>query len=256
MSLLSEPNPLHPAEPVGIVTPDSDDIPRPFLSHFDDLRASIIRAFIGWITGVAVVYAFFPRLLPLLMRPPVNKLVFTSPIEPFITQVKISMIGGLVAAFPWILYQAWRFVGPGLKAGERNILRRLIIPSYALFLAGGSIGLFVAAPIGLKFLLSYKTDYLIPYITLSAYLGYLSYLMLGLGLLFQLPIVLYIIVTMGFVKRETLSHYRRHVFLALLIVAACISPSPDISGQLLVAMPAYLLYEVSILVLWLTRPKS
>lgn len=251
MSLLVDPADS-PAEP-EIVDVDSSDLPKPLLSHLDDLRVCIIRAFTGWIAGVGIVYALFPRLLPLLIRPPVDKLVFTSPMEPFITQVKLSMIGGFVATFPWILLQTWRFVAPGLKPTERKALRGLIVPSYLLFLTGGSIGLFVAAPVGLRFLLSYKTDYLIPYITLSAYLGYLSYLMLGLGFLFQLPIVLYIVVAIGLVRRETLSRYRRHVFLGLLIVAACISPSPDISGQLLVAIPAYLLYELSILVLWLTR---
>lgn len=211
---------------------------------------------VGWLVGAGVAYALFPKILPLLIRPPVEKLVFTSPIEPFIIQMKLSALLGFAAGLPWILYQIWRFVSPGLKPTERSVLRGLIWPSYALFLAGGTLGWAVAAPLGLRFLMSYQTSYLIPYITISAYLGYLSYLVLGLGLLFQLPIVLFVLVSIGIIRRETLSHYRRHVFLGLLILAACISPSPDISGQLLVAMPAYLLYELSIFVLWLAAPKK
>lgn len=206
--------------------------------------------------GTCAAYALFPWIMPLLIRPPVEKLVFTSPMEPFIVQMKLSAVLGFAATLPWILYQLWRFVAPGLKPTERKALRHLIWPAYALFLAGGSLGWAVAAPIGLRFLMSFQTSYLIPYITLSSYLGYLSFLVLGTGLVFELPIVLFVLVSIGLVKRETLGHYRRHVFLGLLIVAAIITPSPDISGQLLVAIPAYLLYEVSILALWLSRPKK
>jgi len=234
----------------------SDDPPRPLLSHLDDLRSCIVRAAAGWFAGTCLAYAAFPKILPLLIRPPIEKLVFTSPMEPFLVQMKLSAVLGFGATLPWIMYQSWRFVAPGLKPGERGALRSLIWPSYALFLAGGALGLAVAAPLGLRFLLSFQTSYLVPYITLSSYLGYVSFLVFGTGFVFQLPIVLFVLVSIGLVKRETLRRYRRHVLLGLLVVAAVITPSPDITGQLLVALPAYLLFELSMLVLWLGGPRK
>lgn len=172
--------------------------------------------------------------------------------EPFFAQMKVSLIGGIILAFPWILYQAGAFVSIGLRREERRWLFRLIPASYALFLVGGAIGLFGAGPIGLKFLMAYSTPRLVPYITISAYLGYLSYLTLGLAILFQLPIALFVLASLGVLRLSTLTRHRRHAFLAMLIVAAAVTPGPDIFSQLLIALPTYLLYELSILFVWLS----
>lgn len=224
-----------------------DDPPRPLLEHLEDLRTCLIRSLVGWGAATFAAYALYPKFLPLLIRPPITRLVFTSPIEPFFTQMKVSLIGGVVLAFPWLLYQAGKFVSVGLRPEERRWLFRLIPGSYLLFLAGAALGLFVAGPIGLKFLLAFSTPQLEPYITLSSYLGYLSYLTLGLGLLFQLPIVVFVLASLGLLKLATLTQYRRHAVLGILVAAALITPGPDIFSQVLIAIPTYLLYELSIL---------
>ncbi len=205
----------------------------------------------GWATATIVAYALYPQLLPVLLRPPIQSLVYTSPVEPFFAQVKVSMVAGILLAFPWMLYQAIAFVSIGLKPQERLWVIRLIPASYALFLAGGAVGLFIIGPIGLKFLMAYSTSYLVPYITLNAYLGYLAYLTLGLAVLFQLPIVLFVLAALKLLRLETLTRHRRQVFLGLLILAAIVTPGPDIFSQVLVAVPAYLLYELSIAAVWL-----
>ena len=159
----------------------------PLLEHLAELRTRLIRSLTGWFAATVLAYALYPKFLPLLIRPPVHQLVFTSPLEPFFMQVKVSMIGGIVLAFPWVLYQACSFVAIGLKERERRWLFRLLPASYLLFVLGGSIGLFFAGPLSMRFLLSFATPQLVPYITIGSYLGYLSYITLGLGVLFQLP---------------------------------------------------------------------
>lgn len=235
------------AEPEVILDP-----PRPLLEHLEELRERLISALSGWGLATLVAYAAYPKLLPHLIRPPVTQLVFTSPVEPFFAQCKVSLVGGILLAFPWVLYQAWRFASIGLRREERGWLLRLIPASYALFLLGGSIGLFGVGPMGLKFLMSYSTPQLVPYITLNSYLGYLSYLTLGLAILFQLPVALFVMATLNLLSLSTLTQYRRHAFLGILVASAVITPSPDVFGQLLVALPTYLLYELSIFFVWLS----
>lgn len=235
------------AEPEVVADP-----PRPLVEHLEELRTRLIHALAGWGAATVVAFILYPKFLPLLIRPPITQLAFLSPVEPFFAQMKVSFIGGIILAFPWLLYQAGAFVSIGLKAEERRWLFRLIPASYLLFLAGGALGLFGAGPIGLKFLMAYSTPQLVPYITLNSYLGYLSYLTLGLGILFQLPIVVFVLATLGFLRLATLRYYRRHAALGLLIAAAAITPGPDIFSQLLIALPAYALYELSILFVWLS----
>ena len=231
------------------------DKPRPLVEHLEELRARLIRALLGWSAATGVAFWLYPRLLPLIIRPPVTRLVFTSPVEPFFMQMKVAMVGGIILAFPWLLYQASAFVSIALKPREKRWLFRLIPASYLLFLTGGAIGLFGAGPIGMRFLLAYATPQLVPFITLNAYVGYLTYLTLGLAVLFQLPIVLFLLATLGVLKLGTLTYYRRHVFLGILIVAAAITPGPDIFSQLLVTIPTYILYELSILAIWIRGRK-
>lgn len=224
-----------------------EDLPKSLWEHLEELRSRILYSLAGCLLGSLVVYYYYPVILAWLIRPPIEKLIFTSPMEPFFAQVKLSLAGGFVLAYPWVFYHAWAFVSIALKPKERMLLFRILPVSYVLFLLGGSLGLFVIGPLGLKFLLSFSSEYLLPYITVNSYLSYMAYLSLGSGILFQLPIVLYILSLMGIVTAPFLVHYRRHVFIGILLTAALITPSPDIFGQVLIAIPAYLLYELSIL---------
>jgi sec-independent protein translocase protein TatC len=229
-----------------------EDVPKPLWEHLDELRKRLLLALGGWFVTTAVAWAYSQRILDWIVRPPVTKLVFTSPAEPFLALIKTSIYAGLVVAFPWVSWQVWAFIKPGLKENERRWVTSLVVPSYALFLLGCAVGFYGAGPVGLKFLMSFATEKLQPYISLNAYLGYIAYLSLGCGILFQLPIVLWLLAKIGIIDAGTLSKYRRHVFLGILIAAAAITPSPDISGQVLITLPTYVLYELSILVVRLT----
>lgn len=224
----------------------SIDVPRPVVEHLTDLRSCLIKAILGCLAASAAGYAYFDALLALLIRPPIEKLAFLSPMEPFFVRIKLAFVVGLIGSFPWLLYQAWVFAAPGLKPRERSVCLKMIPFAYVLFLAGGSLGLFVAAPLGLQFLLSFSNKYLVPYVTVGAYLDYLAYLTLGMGALFQLPIVLFAMSLLGLMSSERLGKYRRHVLLGILVLVAIITPGPDLFGQVLLAVPTYLLFELSI----------
>lgn len=232
------------------------DPPLSLSLHLRELRSRVLKALAGWGACAAAAYAAFPGLLYLLLRPPVVRLVYQSPTEPFFAQIRLSCIAGLLVAFPWLLYQAWAFVAPALRPPERRGLLRLIPAAYALFLLGGGLGLFAVAPAGLRFLLSYSTPTLEPYITISAYLGYLGSIALGMAVLFQLPVALYALALAGLARPEPLAHYRRHIFLGLLIASAALTPGPDVYSQLLLAVPAYLLFELSLLAMRLAGWRS
>lgn len=236
-----------PAAPPAAPPDVSLDAPRPVVEHLSDLRSCLFKAVVGCLAASALGYANFDRLLALLIRPPIEKLAFLSPMEPFFARIKLAFVAGLLISFPWLLYQAWVFAAPGLKARERSVCLRLIPAAYLLFLAGAAMGLFVAAPLGLKFLLSFSNQYLVPYVTLGAYLDYLAYLTLGMGALFQLPIVLFGMAMLGLMSSERLGRYRRHVLLGILVLVAVITPGPDLFGQILLAGPTYLLFELSII---------
>lgn len=233
-----------------------EDVQLSIWEHLDELRKRLVWALGGWLAATAVAWTYAPDILRYLVRPPVERLVFNSPTEPFLAHVKVALVAGFVAAFPWIGWQAWLFVSPGLKENERRWAGLVLLPSYLLFLAGCALGFFGAGPIGLKFLLSFSSELLQPYIGLDNYLRYMTYLSLGTGVLFQLPVVLFLLSKMGIVSASSLGSYRRHVFVGLLVAAALLTPGPDVVGQLLVCLPAYALYELSILVVRLTSRRA
>ena len=117
-----------------------EDLSLTLTEHLDDLRTRIIRALVGWLVLTAAAWSVSDRLLQFLIRPPIERLVFLSPVEPFFALIKVSLAAGFIAAFPWVAYQAWAFVSPGLKPAERKWFVILIGPSYMLFLGGCALG--------------------------------------------------------------------------------------------------------------------
>lgn len=224
------------------------DLPRALGEHIEELRSRLLVCLAAWLACSATAYAFSPRVLELLVRPPVEKLVFLTPTEPFFAILKLSLALGLLAALPLWLHQAWGFVSIGLEPGERRTLLSLLPPAYALFLLGTVFGLKVLVPLSMRFLMSFQGPQLVPYLGLSSYLGFVATLSLGTGLLFQLPVAMAVLSSLGLVSWKTLSAHRKHAFLALLILAALLTPGPDVVSQLALALPAYLLFEISVLV--------
>jgi sec-independent protein translocase protein TatC len=175
----------------------------------------------------------------------------------FSTHIMVSIVAGFILAFPFVLYQMWAFLKPGLKQKERNSARGVVFFSSLLFFSGILFGYFVIAPLSLQFLGSYRvSDEVISSIKLGSYISTLVSITLSAGLVFQLPIVVYFLTKIGLVTPEFLKQYRKHALVAVLILAAIITP-PDITSQILVALPIMVLYEVSILLsIWVIKKQE
>lgn len=222
------------------------DVARPLIDHLLEIRrrllwcgASVaVFSVIGWYTFDGLLHRLIARVGPLY---------YLTPTEAFATQFKMAVLLGTFLSAPVILYHLWRFVGLALTVGEKQIFQRALPFSYLLFLLGVCFGWTTVVPLGLRFLSGFHTPGLLPMWSVSACLEFALWTSGGLGVLFQLPVVLSLLASWGFVTAETLGRYRRHALLILLVVSAVVTPGPDVLSQLLLSAPAYALYELSIL---------
>lgn len=181
-------------------------------------------------------------------------MVFLSPTEAFSSRLKLTLILALVLGAPVLIYHLWRFVGVALTVSERRVVLGALPVSYLLFAAGAALGWFLIVPAGLRFLLSFSSATLRPSLSVEACVGFALWTSFGLGVLFQLPVVVGALAHWGFVRAASLSHYRRHAILIILIVAAILTPGPDIFSQLLLAAPTYALFEISVVLARFLEP--
>ncbi len=166
----------------------------------------------------------------------------------FTMHILVSFVTGIIAAFPYILFEVWRFVKPALKKGEASYARGLVFWGSFLFLFGVSFGYYLITPLSVQFLGGYRvSDLVLNQISLKSYISTVTTITLACGLLFQLPIVVYFLSKVGIVTPQLMRTYRRHAIIVVLLLAAIITP-PDISSQVLVAIPLVGLYEISIII--------
>jgi len=167
----------------------------------------------------------------------------------FMMALTSSAIIGLVIAFPYIFWEIWRFIKPGLKITEKKASRGAVFFVTLLFFLGTLFGYYVVAPFAINFLVNFQIDPSIEnQFDIGSYIGVLTTLVLACGITFQLPVAIFVLTKVGVVTPSFLREYRKHAIVVLLIVAAVITPSPDMISQILVAIPLYILYEISILV--------
>ena len=160
-----------------------------------------------------------------------------------------AVIVGLIFAFPYAFWEIWRFIKPGLKASERKSARGAVFYVTLLFFSGVLFGYFIVTPLALNFLANWKLDESIANeFNISSYISTVATLTLACGIAFQLPIVVFVLSKVGVLTPSFMRSYRKHAMIVILIVAAIITPSPDIYSQILVAIPLFMLYEISILV--------
>lgn len=167
--------------------------------------------------------------------------------EAFITSIEVSFIAGFIISFPYVFWEFWRFISPGLYSKERRAARGVVFVCSVLFLMGVSFGYMVIAPFAINFLVGYTIPGVENTPTLESYLNYITMFTLPTGLIFELPVFVYFFAKIGLLGSETMRSFRRHSFVGILIVAAILSP-PDAVSQCLIAIPLYALYEISILV--------
>ncbi len=167
----------------------------------------------------------------------------------FTMHMWVSFIGGLVMAFPYVIWEIWRFIKPALKAIELKYSRGIIFFTSSLFILGVLFGYYVIVPLSVNFLGSYQVSADVKnMIQMDSFISTVTTITLAAGIVFELPVVIYFLSSLGIVSPLFLRKYRKHSVVVILIVSAIITPSPDVTSQLLVAMPLYLLYEISIFV--------
>lgn len=226
----------------------------PFTAHLGELRGRLIRVLIAVAVGFGLCYAFSEQLLQLLWRPMGRELIFIAPTEAFFAHLKVAFLAGLVLAWPYICYQVWRFIAPGLYEHERRYTLPFVVGATFMFLLGGAFVYFLILPYGMAFLLGYGGTFLLPMISVGAYVSFSMRLFLAFGAMFELPLVIVLLAKLGLVTPQMLSKNRKYVIVLCFLVAAILTP-PDVFTQLLMAFPLLALFEISILLARLVSPK-
>jgi sec-independent protein translocase protein TatC len=229
-----------------------DEKKLPLTAHLQELRKRLILSFVAIGVGFGACYAFSQPLFDILAAPlmkvmPVGgSLVFTSVAEAFFTYMKVGFIGGLVLASPFVLYQVWAFVAPGLYRNEKRYVIPFVLLGSFFFALGICFAYYVALPAGYRFLLSYATDFIKPLPSIKEYLSFSIKLLLAFGLVFEFPVVLLLLARIGIIDAKAMAKRRRYAILLIFVFAAVVTP-PDLISQVLMALPLVALYELSIL---------
>ena len=233
------------------------------LEHLEELRRRIIYALISIAVGVVATFAYAPEIFRLMERPIMEalranglseRLVYTSPTDPFNVYLKIALISGIFVASPAVMYQVWAFISPGLYKHERNYVLPFIFFTVGLFLAGGYFGYKVVYPAALTFLIDYGKDFQ-PMITIGEYTDLFLTIIIGLGVVFELPTLVFFLALMGMVDAAFLWRNFRYAVLIIFVVSAFLTPTTDILNLCLFAAPMIILYVLSIGIAWLVHPK-
>jgi sec-independent protein translocase protein TatC len=219
----------------------------PLLEHFAELRKRLIYALLAIILCSIAVYPYLTQALNHLIKP-VGKLVFISPVEAFWGRIKFAFFLGLFVSTPFVFWQIWKFISRGLLRREKKYVLLLTFISLFLFSIGAALGYFFVLPVGMKFLLAYGTDNIIPMISFSRYLSFVFTLVFSFGIIFELPLAIGFLTKTGILESKTLKKQRRLAIVGIFILAAALTPGPDIFSQVLMAGPLLILYEAGIIV--------
>jgi sec-independent protein translocase protein TatC len=229
-----------------------------FLEHLEEMRHRIIRALQGFGIAFLVCIVFANQLWDIVRAPAVDALkkigvnppvlVINEPMEGFsIIWVKVPLVMSLFVASPWVLYQVWAFIAPGLYQRERKWAIPFVLSTAGLFIAGGCFAYFVAFRFGLAFLLGLGMGGgVIPLVTITNYFDLFVNVMLGVALVFELPVAIFFLTLLHIASPEFLLRHSRYAILAIVIVAAIVTPTPDVFNLMLFAVPMCLLFFVGI----------
>ena len=234
-----------------------------FWDHLDVLRGTLFRSALSVFLASIVMFCFkdflFGKVILAPSRPDFfmykilgggvsMQLINTEVSAQFFVHLKVSFICGLVIAFPYIIYEIWKFIAPALYDNQMRSVRKAFLGSALLFYAGVATGFCLIFPVTLSFFQGYTvSDAIANTITLNSYISMFSSMVILFGIVFEFPVLIAILSNMGIVTREMLTKYRKHAFVGVLIVAAVITPADPFS-MLIAAAPLYLLYELSVIV--------
>lgn len=222
--------------------------------HLDELRKRIIYSVIAVVLASIVTFMYVDLIRETITRPAAGNLVFIGVAEAFMTNIKIAIIAGVLLAFPVILFQVWSFVLPGLDPREKKFVFVFVTASLLLFTAGVSFAFFIIIPISIRFFLGFESEAIEAMISFGNYISYVSGVIFAFGLVFQMPIAVFVLSKLGLISAAFLKKYRMYALVLIFVLAAIITP-PDVFSQILMAIPMFLLYEISILVARFARKK-
>ena len=247
--------------------------------HLEELRRRMLYALAGPVVGFIVCYVFFrnyllygilnprfPTFLP--VKPVEHAFNMSTPYDVFITMMFTSFIVGCIVTSPWFIYHIWSFISGGLYPKERRYVRSFGYFSAVLFLTGAAFFYFIVYPVTVSFLYSFAAEYnefiarlggqgatIKPDTLLGGYVNFVLLLTLVFGVMFQLPLVVLFLGKVGLADVKTFRHYRRHVLLGLVALSALVTP-PDVFSQVALALPMWLLYEIGILMVWISARRK
>jgi len=223
-----------------------------FAPHHQELRKRLVRCFLAIIVASTVAYLFVDQIVALFMQPlfsaypPLQKLVYTKLTEAFITYLKLSLLVGIIASFPVLLYQVWMFVAPGLLDQERRLARQVVFWSSFLFAAGACFAFFIALPRILAFFMGYAGPNLQPLPRLGMYLTFVGRMILAFGFAFEIPFLMFMTSRSGLVSRDYFKTKRLYFYIAIVMMAFMLTAG-EFMGTALLSIPLFGLYETGIL---------
>ena len=241
-----------------------DDAQMTFWEHLDVLRDSIIRMIVAAVVMGVVAFCLKEPLFDIVLAPKDSdfityrwlggeafsiNLINTGLAEQFLIHMKVDLMVGILVASPYILFLLFRFIAPALYENERRYSVRITVAAYAMFLLGIVVNYFIIFPLTVRFLGTYQVSETVSnMLTISSYIDTLMMMSLIFGIIFEIPVVSWLLAIFGLLKASWMSQYRRHAVIAILILAAAITPTGDALTLVIVALPIWLLYEVSILI--------
>jgi len=232
-----------------------------FLEHLEELRVRLIHSVVALVVGFCVCWYFHEKLFIFLTQPlrvayPDVEFIFTSPTEALMLHMKMSFFVGIFVAAPYLLYQVWAFVAPGLYPSEKAYAVPFIVAGTLFFLGGAAFGHFFLFPLTFRFMISFGGPGMKFMPRVGEYYSFYSWFLLGLGAVFQLPVIVFIVARIGLVTPGWLMRNFKYAILVAFIVAAVITPTPDVVTQSMLALPMLGLYLLGVLVAWLFgRPR-
>jgi sec-independent protein translocase protein TatC len=246
---------------------DTEKEPMPtmgFLDHLEELRKRLVYSIMAVGVGFGLCWWKVERIYDVMQRPIMEalrqnglseKLVYLNPTEPFNLYLKIAALAGLFLTSPFVLYQVWMFISPGLYRNEKRYAVPFMVSTIALFTCGGYFGYKIVYPRALEFLIHFGRQFQ-PMITIGEYTQLFLSIVLGMGLIFEMPILIFFLSLMGIVSPAFMWKHFRYAILIIFIIAAIVTPTPDIVNMCIFAAPMLALYVFSIGVAWVVHPKQ
>lgn len=248
------------AEGGNLVVEEKDQT---MMEHLEELRRVLIISLIATIIMSGVCWFFSDRIMEIILKPVLdsgNKMHYIGIMEALITKIKVSIFLGFLTALPIILWQFWSFIMPALRKVEKIYFTIFVVVSYIFFIGGILFAFYTVFNIGVKFLLHFGGEELIPMLTIGNYISFAMMFILPFGVVFELPLAVFLLAQLGVIDYQWMVKKRKMAILVSVVTGAVLVPSPDIITPLMMATPMYLLFEISAsivkLVEWLKKRKA